>query len=186
MAALQAQQAAAAEQMEIFAASDVAVVSDFESETTGANFGSAWEVTTDTSAGGNSVAEIEIVADGANGTYFSLLVTGEVGDAVPFAWSGVIYMPGTPPFSPFDLSSKPTLNFWAKGEGGPFRIQLFCEGVAQTPPEQPIDVGTEWQEFAVDLSTFEGCNVAGVQAIIFSAGPTPGQFSLQIDEASFE
>ena len=145
-----------------------------------------WEVTTDQPAGGNSVAEVEVVADGANGSNSALLVTGEVGAAVPFAWAGVSYMPSVIPFGPFDLSSKPTLHFWAKGEGAPLRVQLFCDNVGQVPPEQPFAVTAEWQEVSLDLSTFDGCNIEGVQAIIFSAGTAPGAFSFQIDEVSFQ
>lgn len=74
----------------------------------------------------------EALADGANGSHVSLLVTGEVGGAVPFA------------------------------------------------------VTSEWQEVLLDLSTFDSCNVEGVQSIIFSAGPTPGAFLFQIDEVSFQ
>jgi hypothetical protein len=44
----------------------------------------------------------------------------------------------------------------------------------------------EWQEFTFDLGSFDGCNVAGVQAIIFSAGTAPGTFSFQIDEVSLQ
>jgi hypothetical protein len=95
-------------------------------------------------------------------------------------------MPSAIPFGPFDLSGKPTLHFWAKGEGGPYRVQLFCDNVGQVPPEQPFAVTSEWQEVLLDLSTFDSCNVEGVQSIIFSAGPTPGAFSFQIDEVSFQ
>ena len=126
------------------------------------------------------------MAEGANGSNFSLAVMGEVGGAVPFAWSGVTYMPSAITFAPFDLSSKPTLHFWAKGDETPLRVQLFCDNVGQVPPEQPFAVTTEWQEFAFDLTTFDGCNVAGVQAFVFSAGPTPGTYSFQIDEVSLQ
>jgi hypothetical protein len=95
-------------------------------------------------------------------------------------------MPGATPFAPVDLSSKPTLHFWVKGEGGPYRVQLFCQGTGQVPPEQPFEVTSEWQEVRLDLTTFEGCDVTGVQAIIFSAGTAPGSFSFQIDEVSFQ
>jgi hypothetical protein len=72
----------------------------------------------------------------------------------------------------------------AKGEGALLRVQLFCDNVGQVPPEQPIPVTAEWQEFSFDLTTFD-CNVEALQAVIFSAGPTAGEFSFQIDEVSF-
>lgn len=186
LANLESQRAASAAQAEVFTARDVAVVTDFETEALTSTFGCDWEVTTDQPAGGNSTAEIEVVAGGAEGSDFSLLVTGEVGANVPFAWGGVSYMPGATPFAPFDVSSKPELHFWTKGEGGPYRVQLFCEGSGQLPPEQPFEVTSEWQEISLDLTTFEGCDGTGVQAIIFSAGIAPGPFSFQIDEVSFQ
>jgi hypothetical protein len=70
---------------------------------------------------------------------------------------------------------------WLTGPG-----RLSCQGTGQVPPEQPFTVSSEWQEITLDLTTFEGCDVTGVQAIIFSAGTTPGPFSFQIDEVSFQ
>ena len=182
---MEARNAAAETQVERFDATDVVVVTDFESEDLDSSFGSVWQVTTDQQASGTSTAEIEIVGGGADGSNFSLQVTGEIGDAFPFAWAGVMYMPGATPFAPFDLSSKPTLHFWARGEGGPFRIQLFCANLGQFPLEQPFSVMPEWQEVELDLRAFGGCDVEVVQAVIFSAGPEVGAFSFQIDEVSF-
>jgi hypothetical protein len=65
-------------------------------------------------------------------------------------------------------------------------VQLFCDNVGQVPPEQSIPVGPDWQEFALDLGSVGDCNLAGLQAIIFSAGVAPGPFSFQLDEVSFQ
>jgi hypothetical protein len=186
LANLEAQRAAAAEQAEVFAESDVVLVSDFESGDVEAFFGSGWQITTDQPAGGGSEATMEVVAGGANSSDFSLLVTGETTDDVPFAWAGVSFSPAAVFFAPFDLSSKPTLHFWARGEGGPYRVQLFCQNTSQVPPEQPFAVTQEWQEYRLDLTTFGDCDITGVLAVIFSAGTAPGTFSFQLDDVSFE
>ncbi|MCE7984434.1 MAG: hypothetical protein DYG89_24950 [Caldilinea sp. CFX5] len=186
LAALEAQRAAAAAQQAAFAEGEMAVVSDFEDGTVATNFGTAWQVSTDALAGGASTAELNAVDGGANGSDAALAVTGTISDALPFAWGGVIFMPGATPFAPFDLSSKPTLHFWAKGDDRPYRVQLFCANLGQAPVEQPFAVTSAWQAFSFDLATFDGCDTSGVQAIVISTGPTPGDFAFQLDEVSLQ
>lgn len=186
LANLEAQITANAKQLDVFNSSDEVFVSDFESGEAATTVGAGWGLTTDQPAGGTSTVTYEIVEGGVGDSSFAMEIQGEVGDAVPFAWAGISYYPGATAFSPFDLSGKPTLSFMAKGEGGPFRIQLFCDNVGQVPPEQAIETTAEWQEFTFDLSTFDDCNIAATQAIIFSAGPTPGNFTLQLDDVRFE
>ncbi len=186
LAELEAQRAADETQQEAFAEQAVALISDFEAGTLETGFGSGWQATTDQQAGGSSVAEIEVIAEGAQASAQSLLVTGEIQADVPYAWAGAMFTPGAAPFSPFDLSGKPTLQFWAKGEGGPYRVQLICTNSGQVPPEQPFDVSPEWQAISLDLTTFGQCDLTSVVAIIFSAGPTAGTFSLQLDDVSLQ
>ncbi|HZJ09793.1 MAG TPA: hypothetical protein VFD39_08870, partial [Trueperaceae bacterium] len=114
----------------------------------------------------------------------SLLVSGEVGTAFGFPWAGTMFMPGAQPFGPADLSSKPNLHFWAKGEGDPYRIQLFCQNLGQVPAETSFETAAEWQEYDVALGEVGGCDVSGLMAVIFSAGQ-PGEFSFQIDDVEF-
>lgn len=90
------------------------------------------------------------------------------------------------PFEPFDLSSKPTLHFWAKGDDRDYRVQLFCANLGQAPVEQPFAVTDEWQPFIFDLNDFGGCDTSGVQPLVISTGPTPGAFAFQIDEVSLQ
>lgn len=186
--AIQAQQAEATAQQEAFVQADTVTISDFESQTISTTFGVGWEASTDQPAGGASTVEMELVADGADGTGYSLLLTGELSDAVPFAWAGALFMPGTPAYSPFDLSSKPILHFWAKGEGGPHRVQVNCQNLGQVFAEQTFDVTAEWQAYSFDLASFDNCDTAGVRAIVISAGAAPSSlpapFSFQIDEVS--
>lgn len=186
LANLEAQLTVNAEQVEIFNSGDVVLISDFESGEASTTVGAGWGLTTDQPAGGTSTVTFAMVEGGAGESNFALEITGEVGDAVPFAWSGISYYPGATAFGPFDLSSKPTLSFMAKGEGGPFRIQLFCDNVGQVPPERSFEATSEWQAFTFDLSTFDGCNISATQAIIFSAGPAPGSFMLQLDDVGFQ
>ena len=186
LAQLEAQRAAMAEQQAAFAAQPVAPISDFEAESLATGFGAGWSGFTDQLVGGASTAELTVVEDGAAGSDHSLLVTGVVTDTLPYAWSGVMFSPGVQLFAPFDLSSKPLLHFWASGEGGPYRVQLSCTGVGQVLPEQSLPLTAEWQEFTVDLSTFAGCDLTQVRAVIVSIGPAPGPFTFHLDEVELQ
>lgn len=186
LAALETQRATGAAQLAAFAEGEVALISDFESADLTTNFGAAWQPSTDELAGGTSTAELTIVDGGANDSAAALAIEGELTDAVPFSWGGTIFMPGATSFAPFDLSSKPMLHFWAKGDERDYRVQLFCANLGQIPVEQSFTVTDAWQPFSFDLTTFGGCDTTGVQAIVISTGPTPGAFAFQIDEVSLQ
>ncbi len=183
---LEAQRTATENQQRAFAEGETALISDFETGDLTTNFGAAWAASTDELAGGTSTAELTVVNDGANDSGSALAIAGELTDAVPFAWGGTIFMPGATAFAPFDLSSKPVLHFWAKGDDRDYRVQLFCANLGQVPVEQPFAVTAEWQAFSFDLSDFGGCDTTGVQAIVLSTGPAPGEFAFQIDEVSLQ
>ena len=182
-AALTAQREAAEAQTRALAEADAALVSDFEAGNPSVAFGQPWVVSTDAMAGGASEAAFRVVEGGAAGSGHALLVEGEVRAGFVFPWAGVMFMPGAEPFAGADLSSLPTLHFFAKGEGGPYRVQVFCDNLGQIPAERPFEVGPEWQAYALDLATFNGCDTGGVQAVIFSAGP--GTFAFHLDEVAF-
>ncbi len=160
------------------------LVSDFESGDTSAAFGQPWEATTDAQAGGDSTAEIAVVEGGPEGSSHALEVTGTVGEAFAFPWSGTMFMPGSQPFGPADLSSRSNLHFQARGDAGPYRIQLFCRNTGQVPPEHRFELSDEWQEFEIDLSTVGNCDTSGLMAVIFSA-VEPGEYTFQLDEVGF-
>jgi imidazolonepropionase-like amidohydrolase/beta-lactamase class A len=186
LAALDAQRAAAATQSATFAEGEIAVISDFDAGDVTATFGTGWQPSTDAMAGGSSTADLTVVDGGANDSEGALAIAGEVTDAVPFAWAGAIFMPGATVFAPFDLSSKPLLHFWAKGDEREYQLQLFCANLGQAPVNQPFDVDEEWQEFTFNLANMGGCDTIGVNGLVFSTGPTPGEFAFQLDEVSLQ
>ncbi|MCB0083957.1 MAG: CIA30 family protein, partial [Caldilineaceae bacterium] len=186
LANLDAQRESAATQSATFAAGDTALISDFDAGAVTAAFGAGWQPSTDALAGGTSTAELTIVDGGADESDGALAVAGEVTDAVPVAWAGAIFMPGATAFAPFDLSSKPVLHFWAKGDERDYRVQLFCANLGQAPVNQPFEVTAEWQEFTLNLADMGGCDTTGVNGIVFSTGPTPGVFAFQLDEVRLQ
>lgn len=183
--ALEAQREAAVAQTEAFVQSDVVLISDFKAGDLSVNFGQPWVVSTDAMAGGTSAAQLEVVEGGAQDSQYALQVSGEVTEAFPFPWAGAMFMPGAQPFTPANLSSKPVLSFWAKGEGGPYVVQVFCQNLGQIPAAQPFEVTAEWQEITFNLTSFNDCDTAGVQAIIFSAVQS-GAFAFQLDNVRLE
>ena len=184
-AGLWSARAATVAQAQSLATGETAPVSDFEGGELSVSFGQPWVASTDEMAGGDSAATLEVVAGGAEGSDYALHVSGEVGEGFAFPWAGAMFMPGPQPFAPADLSSKPTLSFFAKGEGGPYRVQVFCQNLGQMPAEQPFETTGAWQAYSFDLSSFSGCDAAGVQAVIFSAGEA-GAFSFQLDSVAFQ
>ncbi len=156
-------------------------ISDFEDQSFGVSFGFAWQPTTDEQAGGDSSAELEVVEGGADGTAGALRVNGSIGTAFQFPWGGAMFMPGAVPFGPLDLSSKPTLAFWARGDGGTYRVQLFCANTGQTPPQETFQTTDEWQSFEFDLGSIGDCDTSAVSAIILSAADT-GPYEFFVDE----
>jgi imidazolonepropionase-like amidohydrolase len=158
------------------------IISDFESGKTDASFGAGWSFSTDSIAGGKSTGEMKVLADGASGTKHSLDISGEIDGALPYAWSGVMFSPGSQPFVPANLSTKKNLTFWAKGDGKIYRVMMFTESGGRIPAQQTFTAGTEWKQYSFPLSAFNGTDGHDVSAILFVGGPQPGKFDFQIDE----
>jgi hypothetical protein len=161
------------------------VVSDFDGLTTKANYGQ-WMISTDQIMGGKSSARMETVAGGANNTKGALHVTGEVAPSFQFAWSGTMFSPGRQIMEAVDLSNKKTISFWAKGDGKTYRIMLFTQKSGPVPLTQTFTAGPEWKQFNFPISSFEGADGHGLSALVFAAGPTPGNFEFYLDEVHIE
>jgi imidazolonepropionase-like amidohydrolase len=157
------------------------MISDFENGQATANFGAGWMVSTDSIAGGNSVAKIEVTAPGAQGSKGALAVTGEIKNTFAYPWAGAIFYPGSQPFAPMDASATPGIRFWAKGDGKPARVMIFTEAGGRIPASQNFTPTTEWKQHTLPLSAFSA-DGKGLQAILFSASTTPGPFAFQIDD----
>ncbi|HJQ68872.1 MAG TPA: CIA30 family protein [Blastocatellia bacterium] len=167
------------------AGSESGVVSDFEEEKPTAKFGSGWAVSTDSFAGGKSVAEMKIVEGGANGSRGSLLVTGETVPAFQFPWAGAAFSPGDKPMSPANLSSKKEISFWAKGDGKTYRVMIMTKGGGFMPVSRNFVAGPEWKQYKMRLAQFGGMEGYDITNIMFAGGPAPGKFTFQIDDVRF-
>ena len=167
-------------------ASDSNIVSDFDDGKITAKSGLGWSITTDSIMGGQSTADMKVVADGAQGSKGALQITGKISGASQQAWAGVMYSPGAQPFAPADLSAKKTLSFWAKGDGRGYAVLVFTQTSGYRPAVQLFTPGPEWKEFRFPLASFNGTDGKDITSIMFTAGPPAGDFSFTIDTVSLE
>jgi imidazolonepropionase-like amidohydrolase len=166
-------------------ASDSVLVSDFEDGTTAAKFGAGWSVSTDDIAGGKSTGAMAVTDDGAQGSHHSLLISGKIDPAVPYAWAGAMFSPGVQPFVPANLSSRKQIHFWAKGDGKTYRVLLFAQSHGYTPSTQTFATTSEWKEYWFPISAFK-MDGSDLTAVLFCGGPATGDFSFQIDNVRIE
>ncbi len=160
------------------------LISDFETGAAVASFGSGWLISTDKFAGGSSTSEMKVLDGGASGSHKSLGITGTIVGPLPYAWGGVMFMAGSQPMQPADLSGVKSIHFWAKGDGKTYKIMLFAQSKGMQPLMQDFVAGPEWKEFDFPFIGFDGIDGHDLLGIAFTGGPAPGTFSMQIDEVT--
>ena len=166
--------------------SDIGLISNFDDGMPGSKFGTGWMSSTDSIAGGKSTGEMKVVDGGANGDKDALDVSGVIDGGLPYAWSGVMWAPGSQPFVPVNLSSKKSISFFAKGDGQTYRVLVFTASGGRIPAQQTFVAGTEWKKNTVPFSAFNGTDGHDISAILFVGGPTAGKFDFQVDEIALE
>ena len=158
------------------------LVSDFESATPTAAFGSGWLSSLDQMAGGHSTGEFKIADGGANGSAKSLEINGTIDGSLPYAWSGTMFSPGERPMAATNLSSKKELVFWAKGDGKTYRVMAFSESKGYMPLIVTFVAGSEWKEIVIPIASFGGIDGHDLMGIAWVGGPQPGPFAFRIDD----
>lgn len=161
-------------------------ISDFDSGRISSNFGLGWMVSTDQLAGGSSTATMAIVAGGVAGTTGALGVEGTVAPGLPFAWSGVMFMPGARPMQPTNISASKALRFWARGDGKTYHIMMFAESRGRMPIMKDFIAGAEWKEYTFPIASFDGIDGHDVMGIAFTSGPEAGTYRFRIDQVSLQ
>jgi hypothetical protein len=161
-------------------------VSDFEEMAATTRFGMGWVVSTDGMAGGSSTAGFRVVAEGANGSLGSLLIEGEVVPGFPFPWAGAMFVPGTAPGQAVNLSGKKRISFWAKGDGGTYRVMLSARSYWPVPVARIFVTSREWKQYTFEISDFDGMDGHDLTGVTFAAGPRLAKFAFQIDDVRFE
>ncbi len=162
----------------------VGLISDFDDGSTKASFGSGWLVSTDQMAGGSSSTEIKVLDGGASATAKHLGVSGTIVGPLPYAWGGAMFMTGSQPMQPANLSAAKGVRFWARGDGKTYRIMMFSQGNGMQPLVQNFVAGANWKEYDFSFASFDGVDGRDIMGFVFAGGPAPGTFSMQIDQIS--
>lgn len=168
------------------AGAEMGLISDFEDGAPSTKFGTGWMVSTDTIAGGKSTGDMKVVDGGVNWGRHSLEVSGMIDGGLPYAWAGVMFSPGAQVFAPANLSSKKNISFFAKGDGGTYRVLFFTESGGRMPSQQTFIAGSEWKKTSIPFSAFNGTDGHDISAILFVGGPAAGKFEFQIDDVKLE
>jgi beta-xylosidase len=164
--------------------SESGVVSTFDSgDKPAANYG-FWLAASDTMNGGKSHSAISIVSPGAQGSKGALEVSGEVMAGSQFPFGGVMFMPGSHPMEPVNLSQKKEISFWVRGDGKTYTLVLLTaqrNGQNGMPAMVTFTAGSEWKQYTFPFSRFEtdGSDITGVA---FADVQSPGKFSFEIDQ----
>jgi hypothetical protein len=91
----------------------------------------------------------------------------------------VVFMPGTAPMAPANLSGANTLRFKVRGDGASYNVAMLGAGV-QVPVSRPFTAGKEWREVRMALADFKGIDTGAITMIGFHAGPTPGTYTFEL------
>ena len=165
--------------------SESGLVSNFDDLRISATYGN-WMTTSDEQMGGKSTVTMKAVPGGANNTPAALQVTGNVVPHEGFSWAGVLFYPGSSPEDAVNLSSKKTLSFWGKGDGGHYAVAVLTEtNAGQMPGIQPFVAGPEWKQYSFPLANFntDGHDLTGIS---FVRAQQPGKFEFEVDEVRLQ
>ena len=157
---------------------DANVLSDFETGTLVAAFGTTWIPSADDIAGGKSTGAVK-AEKGA------MSISGTIDPALPYAWYGAMWSPADMPMSPANLSSKKELRFSARGDGKTYRVMVFAQSKGMMPLMQTFVAGPEWKEYTMPWQSF-GTDGHDVMAVIFAGGPQPGAFAFEVDDVALK
>ena len=153
-------------------------ISLFSDKRLGSPFGMGWGPSTDSFAGGKSTVKLEAQPALQDGQV-PLAINATVAPGLPFAWSGVAFMPGAVPMQPVDLSAAKEVRFKVRGDGKTYQIMAMSQGV-QIPGAKSFTAGPEWTEVSVPFSQLKGIDPAAVTMLGFNAGPQPGEYRFEI------
>ncbi|HVC48481.1 MAG TPA: CIA30 family protein [Terracidiphilus sp.] len=166
------------------AGSESGVVSTFDNgDQPTANYGS-WMAASDSMNGGTSHAAISIVSPGAQGSKGALEISGEVKSGSQYPFGGVMFMPGSHPMEPVNLSGKKEISFWAKGDGHSCTLILLTaqrNGRNGMPAMVSFVAGPAWKQYTFSFSRFE-TDGSDIEGVAFADAQNPGKFSFEIDQ----
>lgn len=153
-------------------------ISRFSEKQLASPFGMGWGPSTDSFAGGKSTVRLATGPALADGQV-PLAIDATVAPGLPFAWSGVAFMPGAQPMQSVDMRAVKAVRFKVRGDGKTYRMIAMSQGV-QIPGAKSFTAGPEWTEVTVPLGELKGIDPATVTMLGFNAGPQPGDYRFEI------
>ncbi len=153
-------------------------ISLFSAEKFASPFGYGWMASTDAAMGGKSVVDLSIGEPEPSGQA-SLLIKATINPGFSFPWAGVVFFPASQPMQAADLSNANTLKFRVKGDGKSYNVGFTMQG-SYIPLNVGFTATADWQEISLPLTRFKGLDPSIVTMLGFNAGPTPGNYQLQI------
>lgn len=169
------------------------MVDDFEDGDLVSAAGTKWYTISDKVAGGSSSASPEVVSGGAGGSKRSLKLAGTLTSDFKFGpFAGVGIKIGK---DPRDFSGNKGIRFYARGDGGKYRISVPCAAVKDHNEfGQDITPGAQWKLYTIPFSQlaqqkgwgrpvqWSGKDVQGVELVAIGSARS---FNMQIDQISF-
>ena len=163
------------------------LVSDFEDGKIASRYGSGWHITTDKQMGGESIASMALVSDGADNSKGALQIIGEIKSGFAYPWAGVFFAAGANALQSVDYSQSKELVFRVKGDGQSYSVMAFAAGQATgIPPSQSFKTSQQWQEIRLPLDGFEGLELSEVAGFSFNASAPAGKFGFIIDNVEIK
>ncbi|MBC8025865.1 MAG: CIA30 family protein [Steroidobacteraceae bacterium] len=163
------------------------LIAAFDSGSPDATYGIGWSETSDTFVGGASTATVRLVDDGAESSTGALEIDGTIREGFQWPFAGAVFFPNGPPMEGMmDYSSRKTLAFFARGDGGKYVATFFSTADRNSIPSSfPFEAGPEWREIRVPLEDFV-VDRGRVRGIMIGSNGPEGHFRLQIDNVRIE
>ena len=153
-------------------------ISRFSDQALASPFGMGWGPSTDSFAGGKSTVKLATGPALADGQV-PLAIDAKVAPGLPYAWSGVAFMPGAQPMQSVDFSTVKAVRFKVRGDGKTYQMIAMSQGV-QIPGAKSFVAGPEWTEVTVPFGELKGIDPASVTMLGFNAGPQPGDYRFEL------
>jgi hypothetical protein len=165
---------------------DINLLNDFESLEESEILLKTWQVSTDPTAAGRSVGELEVIAPGAAGTGHALRFKGRVEAAFG---SGQGYVTARYPFAlPTGAPSFRGIQFEVRGNSRLFEVKLTPPDPSQPAPTLTFIPDSEWQIVRLPAAGLAAINPSAHKnpwVLEFRADGPPGNFQLDVDEIRF-
>ena len=169
------------------------LVDDFESGKTQSLLGGPWMIQMDNGGLGTLIKNKDqfLAKDGANGSKGSIRIYGHMGKLVA-PWPFASIYTSQAQEEPMDLSDFKAIEFWTKGDGKSYEVQLFLTQITDYAHYRlSFTAPKAWTKVRLDLSAFHQPDWGGkvppnfqsIKEIIFAPqGMNDEDFDLSIDD----